>query len=150
VSIPEVLVTTMLLALGVGAVVGTLGAAGEATASGRHQSVAAGLASGELEAIRAVAYDDVGIAPSDPGYVPRFESRNTVTEAVNRVEPLDQVEVDGTTFDLRRHVTWSPIDVGPTRIAEGYKRLTVIVTWEDGTGDHRLRLDSGLYEVSDD
>lgn len=147
-SIPEVLVATMLLAVGVGAVVATLGAASVATAAGRHQSTAAGIASGELEAVRAVTYDGVGIAPASPGYVPRFEGRDTVTETGNRVVPVDEMTVDQTTFDLRRHVTWGDIDVGGTRIAEGYKRITIIVTWADGTGDHQLRLDGGIYEVS--
>jgi Tfp pilus assembly protein PilV len=147
VSIVEVLVASMLLAVGVGAVVVSLGAASEVTATGRHHSVAADLATGELEAARAVTYEELGIAVSSPGYLPRFEGRDTVTETVNQISPTGQATVDETTFDLRRHVTWADIDVGGTRITEGYKHVTVIVAWTDGSGDHQLRLDSGIYEV---
>ena len=145
-SIPEVLVAALLLAVGVGGVVATLGTSGEAAATGRHQSTAAGIATGEVEVIRSVPYDEVGIAASSPGYVPRFEGRDTVTGAVNRVEATGTTTVDVITYELERHITWRDITVGGSPIARGYKQVTIIVSWSDGTGPHQVRLDSGRYE----
>lgn len=144
-SIVEAIVATMLLAVGVLAVVASLGAASKATATGDHRTIAARLAAGELEAARAIPYDDLGIAVSSRGYVSRFEGRLTVTTGRNAVVALSEQLVDPTEYTIRRHVTWAPIQAGPTRIAQGYKLVTVIVTWTDATGPHQLRQDTGVY-----
>jgi Tfp pilus assembly protein PilV len=147
-SMVEVIVATMLLAVGVVAVVGSLGAASGAAATGRHRSEAARIAANELEAIRAMPYDLVGIAPSNADYVARFEGRPTVTEAGNRVTPRGEVSAGGITFEIRRQVTWGGVEVGGSLFADAYKHATIVVTWADPAGDHALRLDSGFYEVA--
>ncbi len=147
-SIVEAIVATMLLAVGVLAVLGSLGAAARTGAAGDHRQDAARLASSELEAVRAVPYAEVGIALTTRGYVARFESRPTVTAAVNRVEATGTATVGETTFTIRRHVTWAPIQVGAVRSAQGYKVATVVVSWTDASGSHQLRQDTGLYEVA--
>jgi Tfp pilus assembly protein PilV len=147
-SIVEVIVATMLLAVGVVAVVGSLGSAGEAAATGEHRSTAAGISVNELESIRATPYEMVGIATADAGYVSRFEGRSTVTEADNRVASRGEVTAGGITFEIRRHVTWGAVQVGGSLIPEAYKHVTVVVIWADQTGGHTLRLDTGISEAS--
>ncbi len=147
-TIVEAIVATMLLAVGVLTVVASLGAAARSEAAGEHRQEAARLASSEVEAIRAVPYPEVGIALASPGYAARFESRPTVTAAVNRVEATGTQIVGGTTYAIRRHVTWAPIQVGAVRHAQGYKWATVIVSWTDATGAHQVRQDTGRYEAA--
>ncbi|MEL6983784.1 MAG: hypothetical protein AAFO29_15270, partial [Actinomycetota bacterium] len=85
-SIVEVMVATLLLAVGVLALLTSIGAAERATAAGDQRSIAVRLATGELEVLRSLRYAEIGIATGAAGYVPRFEGRSTVTEAINRVE----------------------------------------------------------------
>ena len=146
-SIVEVLVATALLSVGVLVVLASIGAAERATAAGERRSAAVRLASDELESIRSLRYDDIGIAPSSDGYVPRFEGRPTVSGSVNRVEASGTTDDGATTFDVERHVTWSAIDVGGARIDDGFKLVTVVVAWSDPAGDHRIRHDTGIYRV---
>ncbi|MDH4365864.1 MAG: hypothetical protein OEY70_17445 [Acidimicrobiia bacterium] len=147
-SIVEAIVATMLLAVGVLAVVASMGAAARTEAAGGHRQEAARLASSELETIRAFPYAEVGIALTSRGYLPRFESRPTVTGAVNRVDATGTRTVGGTTYAIGRHVTWAPIQVGAVRNNQGYKWATVLVSWTDATGSHQIRQDTGLYQVA--
>ncbi len=147
-SIVEVIVATTLLAIGVLVVLTSFGAADEAADAGDRRSTAARLAGSELEAVRAFAYDEVGIALTDADYVRRFERRPTVTGAVNRVEAVGFAEIDGTRYEVRRHITWSPIEVRGVTNREGYKLVTVVVRWTDTVGDHEVRQDTGLYEAT--
>lgn len=147
-TIVEAIVATMLLAVGVLTVVASLGAAARSEAAGDHRQEAARLASSELEAIRAVPYAEVGIALTSRGYVSRFEGRPTVTAPVNRVEATGTQTVGGPTYTVRRHVTWAPIQVGAVRNAQGYKWVTVLVSWVDATGSHQIRQDTGRYQVA--
>jgi len=147
-SIVEAIVATMLLAVGVLAAVASLGAAARSEAAGNHRQEAARLASSELEAVRAVPYAEVGIALASPGYVPRFEGRTTVTVTVSRVEATGTQTIGGTVYAVRRHITWAPIQNGAVRNAQGYKWVTVVVSWTDATGSHQVRQDTGRYEVA--
>ena len=144
-SIVEVMVATLLLSVGVLALLTSVGAAERATAAGDRRSIAVRMATGELEVIRSLPYDEIGIATGDAGHVARFEGRPTVTETHNRVEAIGRLIDGSTTFEVRRHVTWAPVDVGGSRIATGYKLATVIVTWTDPAGRHEVRQDTGLY-----
>ncbi len=144
-SIVEVLVATSLLAIGVLVVLTSIGAAERATTAGERRAAAVRLAIGELETIRSHRYDEIGIAPGADGYRPRFEGRPTVNEPVNRVEATGLVDDGTTVYEVRRHVTWSPIEVGASRIDDGFKLVTVIVDWTDPAGAHQVRLDTGIY-----
>ena len=143
------MVATLLLAVGVLALLTSVGAAERATAAGDQRVVAVRLASGELEVLRSLPYDDIGIATGSSGYVPRFEGRPTVTGTVNRVDATGEVTEGSTTFSLRRHLTWRPIEVGGVRVDTGYKLATVIVSWTDAAGPHEVRQDTGLYAASE-
>ena len=144
-SIVEAMVATLLVAVGVLAVVSSLGAADRAASVGDRRSSAVRLAASELETVRSRPYDQVGIAAGSDGYQPRFEGRSTVTGPVNAVDAIGRATVGGTSFDIRRHVTWQPIDAGGTRVAEGFKLVTILVTWTDSVGDHTVRQDTGIY-----
>ncbi|MEZ5411990.1 MAG: hypothetical protein R2761_28400 [Acidimicrobiales bacterium] len=147
-SIVEAIVATMLLAVGVLAVVASIGAAARTEAAGGHRQEAARLASSELESIRAVPYTEVGVALTSLGYVPRFEGRPTVTAAVNRVDATGTQAIGGTSYAIRRHITWVPVQVGAVRNSQGYKWATVLVSWTDASGSHQIRQDTGLYQVA--
>ena len=146
-SIPEVIVATMLLAVGVMAVVGTIGVALRATSSGERRQVATRIAEAEIEQLRSIPYDEVGISPASRLYQVSYEGRPTVTGTVNRVEPLTILEEDGLTYYVLRYVTWRPITAGGSRISQGYKSATISVIWIDGRSLRAVRLDTGLYEA---
>jgi hypothetical protein len=147
-SVVEMMVATLLLSVGALAVVASIGAAARATRAGELRSVAVQLAADELEAVRAVPFDQIGISTADPDYEIRFEGRRTVTETANRIEATGQIVIDQITFDLRRQVTWGAIEVGGARIEEGFKQVTIIVTWTDPSGSHEVRQDTGIYDVA--
>lgn len=146
-SIVEVMVATLLLSVGVLAVVTSLGAATRAARTGDLRSIAVRVAADELEVVRAMPFDQIGISAADPAYQLRFEGRSTVSEAVNRIGATGDVVIDDMAFDIRRHVTWRPIDVGGSRINEGFKLVTIVVTWTDPAGDHEVRQDTGIHDI---
>ena len=67
-----------------------------------------------------------------------------VTGAVNRVAATGTVTDGPTTFEIRRHVTWSPVTVDGSRVDRGYKQATVIVSWTDPAGDHQPGRDTDV------
>ena len=140
---------TMLLGVGVLAVLSSLGAATTATSVADGRSTAVRLATTELETLRSWPYDDVGISTSSRGYRSRFEKRRTVSDGDSRVEAKDEITVDNVVYEVRRHVTWASIKVGRSVTRQGYKVVTVIVSWEDRVGDHSVRQDTGLYSPDD-
>lgn len=148
-TIVEIIVATMILSVGVLAVLTSFGSATKASSAADHRATAARIATSEIEAVRALSHDAVGIATSSPGYVSRFEGRDTVNDGPARVEGRSEVTVGTTRYEIRRYVTWAPIQVDATRIARGYKHVTVVVGWSDAMGAHEVRLDSGVHGAHD-
>ncbi len=144
-TIVEMIVATMILAVGVVAVAGSLNTASKADSVADHRTDAARLMTTEIETIRSRPYAEIGIAPSSRGYRRHFENRPTVTEAVNRVEASGSEEIGSVSYEIDRDVTWSGISVGATSVPEGYKVISIRVTWSDAAGTHDLRQDTGLY-----
>ncbi|MDW3221151.1 MAG: hypothetical protein R8F63_21300 [Acidimicrobiales bacterium] len=149
-TVVEMIVATMLLSVGILAVLVSMNTATTTTAVADNRSTGVRVASSEIEAMRAQPYDDVGISSGSRGFRRSFEGRPTVTSGGARVEARASVVVDGITYDIRRDVTWASITVGATRIPEGYKLVTITVTWDDSVGDHTIRQDTGLYRPADD
>ncbi len=144
-TIVEVIVATMLLAVGVLAVLSSMGTASKASAVADHRSTAVRVATTEIETMRSWPYDGVGIRPTSRGFTSRFESRPTVSGNSMRAKATGSIDVGGVTYDIVRHVTWSPISVKGSTISDGYKLITVIVAWGDTAGRHEMRQDTGLY-----
>ncbi len=144
------IVATMLLGVGVLAVFSSLGAAGKATSVADHRSTAVRVATSELEIIRSWPYDEVGISVTSLGYRARFEGRPTVSDTDMRVEAGGELTIDNTVYTITRNVTWESIRVGRSVTTQGYKLVTVVVSWDDGVGDRSVRQDTGLYSPDSD
>lgn len=145
VSLVEVMVATMVLAVGALGVLASLRATATSAAVADHRFEASRLATSELETIRSWRDEVVAVDPSADGYRVRHEGRSTVTDPAGRVDPVGAVDVDGTEFTVERHVTWAPVEGPDGRIDQGYKLVTVVVRWNDVGGDHEVRFDTGLH-----
>ncbi len=140
----EVVVAMALLASGVVGAVAGFDRVANATAAFERRGHATALAEREVESLRSMAYDAIGLSSSDPGYVAAFEGHPTVRVADAPAEPVSTEVEEGTEFTITRHVTWADLAAGGTSTPNAYKRLTVIVTWEHGGSVDRVRLDSGV------
>lgn len=149
-TVVEMIVASMLLGVGILAVLVSLNTATHTTATADHRNSAVGVATTEIETVRSWPYEAVGISPASRGFRPRFESRSTVTAGTVRVEALSDTTIGGIDYSIRRDVTWESITVNAARIDEGYKVVTVVVTWTDRVGTHTVRQDTGLYRPDDD
>lgn len=143
VSIVEMLIASFVLGLGVMGVA-TLLVAGARTASiAEAQRDATAVTSGELEILRSLDYDTVGIDPSAKGYAPEVDGLPTVTEiGKNLVDPLGEVTVDGVVFNIERSVTWAKLGSD----ARAYKIVVVEVIWDTQSGQRSLTMQTGLHE----
>lgn len=141
-TIVEMLVTAFLLSVGVMGAVTVLATSARTTAVADTQGDATALASSELEVLRSLDYDVVGIEPSASGYLPTFDGLPTVTESTNLVEPLGEVIVDGVTFRVERSATWATVGLD----TQAYKVVTVVVDWESTAGPRSIVVQTGLHE----
>ncbi len=143
VTTAEVLVAGLLLSVGILAtaqvVIGGLRASGTAD----RRTVAARVVDSQVERIRSLDYDTVGIDLADADAVGEFEGLTTVGSAMNPLDPVVEVAVDGTEYRVRRHVLAVPVGSDP----DAYRRIVVIAGWSDDTGDHTHRVDTGLYTL---
>lgn len=143
VTIVEMLVSSFVLALGVLGVAALLSHSARTVAQADVQRDATSIATGELEIIRSLDYDMVGIEASAVGYTPTVEGLPTVTEAAgNLVEPVTKVVVNGVTFQIERSITWASIDSNRT----AYKVAIVVVEWESPSGRQSISMQTGLHE----
>lgn len=143
VTVVELLMASLIVGLGVMGVSGLFVASARSTAVAEHQADATDIATGELEIIRSLPYEDIGIATSAPGYVPTVDGRPTVTETgANLVAPVGVVSRRGVDFQIERSVTWITAGVSD----RSYKLVVVTVDWETEDGQRSIRLQTGVYE----
>ncbi len=142
-TIVELLVASLILGLGVMGVSALFVASARSATIAEVQADATDIAAGEIEVIRSLPYDQVGIATSASGYQPEVDGRPTVTEpGANLITPEERVERDGDPFLVERSVTWmTPADPGAV-----YKLVLVRVSWETTAGTRQVELQTGLYE----
>lgn len=134
-AIVEAVVGLALIAI---AVVGWSTATVTATrtvASAEHRQVALQLASNELEDLRILAWDQVGIDPRSDDVVTRFEGDDIVLVADGR-PALRSIELDGAPYEIRLHITESG--------DPSWHRAIVIVSWDDGPVTRDVRLESAV------
>ena len=151
ITIVEMIVATLILGVGIaGAATLLVGASNTAAVSGNRRT-ATEIGVEEIERIRSWPYGVVGIMRAAPAYVPTFERLPTVTETgENRLEPTGSETREGVDYDVARYVTWLPIEVNRVLLPQGYKRLTIGISWTDSAGDHTVWHETGLFESSDD
>ena len=122
----------------------------------RQRSAFLEISNAEMEALRAVPYDKVGVSPADfttsptSGNYPggQFDGRDAVvvaTGAPAAVSTVTSSPIKGIVlpYTVRRWVTWSDTSGGTTH---QFKRLHVRVTWtENQRRERTLSLTSVLY-----
>lgn len=143
VTLVETMVASLIMAVGVMGVVSLLITTARTASVADLQSAATDLAVAELETIRSLDYDLVGIAPTADGYVSAVGDLPTVTEPLgNVIEPLDVLELDGVVYVIERSVTWAPA----AGQAQAYKLVEVTVEYETPAGTRQVEIQTGLHE----
>lgn len=118
----------------------------------RQRSAFVEIANGEMEILRALSYEKVGVASGDTGATyepgPRYQGRGAVivdSGAPAAVSTVTSSPVNGISFPyyVRRWVTWTDTFGGTAR---QFKRLNVEVQWtENKRSTRKLMLTSVLY-----
>ena len=143
VTVVEMLVATFILGLGVMGVASLFVTGARSLEVSERQADATDVATSELEIIRALNYENLGIASSSDGYVPTFDGRETVTvDEKNLVEAISSITRAGTDFKVERSVTWAV--VGSNKRA--YKIIVVTVRWGTPAGERSVSTQTGRYE----
>jgi PKD repeat protein len=127
---------------------GALGAYGAA----RSRTSFTGIANAELESLRALAYDDVGVRPTDPDYGTAypgdvFEGRDAVQVTSPAAPAAVSLVATGPAglpvpYTIRRWVTWTDASSGTGHV---FKRLEVRVEWHDRGTTPSVSLESIRY-----
>lgn len=141
-TLVETMMATLVTAVGVAGVAGLLVTSARTASLAELQSQATDLASAELETIRSLDYDLIGIAPTAPDFVASVDGLTTVTVVGDLIEPLEKVELDGEVFVIERSVTW--VVVGADR--EAYKLVAVEVEFEGPSGRRQVVVQTGVHE----
>lgn len=147
---------TGLLAIFGTALAGVFWAGMKASGATSARSDALGLATRELEAVRAYPYTDVGFY-DDQGAPATFEGLTTVSlgsttpTGVTPIAPVTaSAPVGPNAFRVERYIVWVDAQAvtsssTSTTYVQAYKRSTVKVLWTDRYGSHTVRQDSLVY-----
>ena len=145
-SLIEVVVALALMATGVMATISAMDGSTRAVAAVDHRSRAVLLAQAEVETLRSVPYEALGLSAAADGFQPTFEGRDTVTVAAQQVKPISDEAGTGVTYRVERDITWENVSLSDgTAVAAAAKRLTVQVSWPGG--GQAVRLDSAVSPV---
>lgn len=126
----EVLIAVFLLAVAAIAFTGLLVLSTRISLESERQTVAQGIVNEELEYIRSLNYDSVGITLPPQG------------ELYGVLEPTATVTRNAQTYNVERHVFYGD-DVGngvnpvPNTLNADYKRVTIKATWTSAGGQIR-------------
>lgn len=139
------LVASFILGLGVVGVASLMVASSRLGAVASADRDAAAVASAELEIVRSLAYETIGIATTAEGYVASVDDRPTVTESGdNVVEPVGVMTLGDTDFELARSVVWASVGSDD----RAYKIVTIDVSWMTSSGVRSVTVRTGLHEGS--
>lgn len=143
-SLLEVMVATSLVLGSLFATVAAMDSGVQAATAADRRVQATALATSDIETLRSMPYERIGLAAGTAGFVPRFEGADTVEVDAPAFEPTAEVGANGTTFRIVRHVTWATVSpTGGTDIIGGYKHLVVDVSWPGPRGGS-VRVDSAV------
>lgn len=106
--------------------------------SGNQRDIAVDLASSEIEMLRATPGIETGA--DDAGGLALYDGLPIVTDPAGPVFTEDR-DVDGTTFGIERFV----LDPG----SPSWRRLVVVVTWDDRGSPRDVRLDTAIPVLPD-
>lgn len=170
-TIVELTVALGLLAVVAASLSGVFWSAIRTAGVANHRTQGAAIASREIESMRSVKYDEIGLYADQSGYVSSFEGYETVTRGATTpagspslIQPLTPdpkaaadfvpnpdpanatpIRQGGIDFSVRRDVVWIDAQDPSDTYAQAYKRITVVVTWSDRAGPHTARQDSIVY-----
>ena len=148
-TLVELLVTITVLAVGIVGVMQVLLGTMQVSSSTDARARATAIATGEVEALRGLPYESLGLAATAPGYRATFDGATTVTlgEAQAGTTPLGaDVTHSGETFSVRRDVVWTDATIqGAAPHDDVIKRVVVTVSWQERSGTRTVRQESTVY-----
>lgn len=148
-SLVELMASLTVLAIGIVSTASVIMSSLDVGSQGNIRARAVAVATRDADSMRAVPYDRLGFAATQPSFVPTFEGGSTVQVGDPVLTPDGPAQLSGgTSFGVRRHITWADASSATTTgltFAEAYKRISVIVTWTDRSGAHEARQDGIVY-----
>lgn len=151
-TLVEVVVTLSVIAFGLFGLMSVFLGSLRAGQSSDARTSANSIATGELEGMRAVPFDDLGFEATAAGYSSTWLDRGVTHETVTVGAGRAQVTPDGTdqtrkgeVFTVRRQIVWVAATNSGDATRNDFKRVVVTVTWADVAGTHVVRQDSAVY-----
>lgn len=148
-TLVELITSLTVLAIGIVSTANVILSSMNVGSQGNVRARAVALATREGDSMRAVPYDRLGFSSTQAGFVASFEGGTTVAAADPVVAPEGPAQVSGgTSFGIRRHIVWADAASATTTgvtYSQAYKRIVVIVTWNDRAGAHAARQDALAY-----
>lgn len=112
-----------------------------------RRTTAVGFAAQAVESLRAAPYDALGLLQNESS--PACDAGATIVVVASRPYPPVSTQMAGNVaYTVDRCVVWAQAtaDTTPGGTAQDYKRVTVIVAWNDQAHvPHRIRQDSLVY-----
>jgi prepilin-type N-terminal cleavage/methylation domain-containing protein len=150
-TLVELLMTLTVLAIVMGAISQMFIASLRTASASALRTDAMSLAERDIEAMRAIPYDQLGFNANQAGYSSIFVDSTgtyaTVQVPQPQLSPSTQtVALGGRSFTLDRAIYWVGGDRANTaNYREAYKQTTVVVSWRDPTGMHQVRQQGIIY-----
>lgn len=142
----ELMASLTVLAIGIVSTASVIMSSLDVGSQGNTRARAVALATREADSLRAVPYDRLGFASTQTGYVATFEGGTTVQVAAPIVVPEGPNQVSGgRSFAIRRHIVWADSATSGVTYTQAYKRIVVLVSWDDRAGAHQTRQDALVY-----
>lgn len=109
--------------------------ANETATDGFRKTNAAALAEKQLNVIKSLPYDNIGLVGGNPGGV--IDSQTTVTS-------------NGTNYTIKNRIRWvdDPAD-SPDSDVRDYKKVTVEVSWQTAFGTRKIKLSANIARQSE-
>ncbi len=143
-SIVEMMVATLLLAIGVAGATSLFVSASRVTLVSETRADANRLAENEIERLRGLDPALVGFDPAVPGFRVRVDGDLTVVVPGSVLQPRRVVTVDEVDFTVVTEVVWRSVTVAGRTDDEAYRRVRVQVAWDDDVGPHTVEQSTAL------
>ena len=142
----ELVVSVAILAVAGVITAGSMASSTRVKVAADNRTQAVALATREVEGLRALPWSQVGFLASASGFRGSFEGFTTVTVAGTAGSaPTGRDTEASATFSILRDVVWVPVTANGAVVDQGYKRMTVQVSWTDASRTHLVRLDTAVF-----
>ncbi len=143
-SIVEMLVATLLLAIGVAGATAVFVSASKATLASETRADANRLAETGIEQLRALDPETVGFDPTASGFRVRVDGDPTVVVPGSGLQPRRVETVDSVDFTIVTDIVWRSVTVAGVTDDESYRLVRVQVSWDDDFGALAVERSSAL------